>query len=244
MIVRPLSEAAMERRAEVARAYDFVADKYPSWYQSPRDRAEDAWVAGRVAPLIARGQVVDLGCGSVPLLDRVDVSGDRYLGVDISERMLKVAQMKYRHHKFLQASMEQVAFDSWDAVVSLFCAFCYVSEPEECLRVLFEALNPGGRLFLMVYGEATERANAYRIRDAQGKAVDRRCFGAVELRRMVRAAGFKDVRVCGLSSELVVGLVKEGASQRVADALVALDAATVGRLRPDACRFLVAEGRR
>jgi SAM-dependent methyltransferase len=141
----------------VAAAYDRVADRYDQAYADPGHRAEDAWLAGWLRPHLAAnpdGLVLDLGCGTGWVLDQFpDLHPRRYLGVDISPRMLDHARTKHPRHAFEQADMGAMRTpQSAGSVVSVFGALNHHPYPQGVLLAAAAALQRGGRLALVVYG--------------------------------------------------------------------------------------------
>lgn len=111
--------------------------------------------AGRDAMVI-----LDAGCGPAIsprkfLLPRLRPD-DRYLGLDIAERLLEVARANVPGGTFVQQDLQRLRLrpESLDAVLCL-GALHHAPEPQPVLRELLRGLRPGGLLLLR---EPTDRA--------------------------------------------------------------------------------------
>lgn len=233
-------------RQDVRRTYDHIADRYVGWYRDPRDLAEDAvslrwmrWAAGD------RNRVLDVGCGAGWSSLAADPTAD-YLGIDVSPRMVELAREAYPTRRFEVADMEQLGgLGIFGAIVSAYGAFCYARDPERCAQGFFDSLEVGGRVCALLYGPATEWSQAYVYRDEAGVPLRRTCYRAQEVRELFARAGFRYVRVRGLTSTRAVRALSPWGgrpSGLLARAVVELDAATVGLADPDRCHFLAVTG--
>jgi len=137
--------------------YETIFDeRYPELF-GPLEQDPEEEVA-RIVELLAIAQgsaVVDLGCGrgrhAIPLSRR----GFLVTGVDISEKMLRLARERASREK---VSVEWVREDmreflrpeAFDAYISLFTSFGYFGdeESEQVLRNVGRSLKPGGVLLL------------------------------------------------------------------------------------------------
>ncbi|MGD1943591.1 MAG: class I SAM-dependent methyltransferase [Leptolyngbyaceae cyanobacterium] len=104
--------------------------------------------------LTASATVLDVGCGTGKLLQRLAVNFPtlKGIGVDSSVGMLRQAQQKLRDRdrlQFIEGDVVSLPFDdaTFDGV---FCAisFLHYPEPEQALRSIRRVLKPGGRFFL------------------------------------------------------------------------------------------------
>lgn len=95
--------------------------------------------------------MLDVGCGTGQLFQDLQVAGvcRKYLGVDASQAMIKIAEKQNPGASFRLGMMEMLyeKINFWDAVVCLH-ALPYADHPEEALRQMAVALKPGGRLFV------------------------------------------------------------------------------------------------
>jgi SAM-dependent methyltransferase len=107
-------------------------------------------------PPRTRDRVLDLGCGfgdSAPLLARVVGDGGSVLGVDAAARFVESAQAEFGTDtvRFVVADIERTTFDQeFDYAFSRFGTM-FFANPVHALRNVRNALNPGGRLCMVVW---------------------------------------------------------------------------------------------
>lgn len=218
------------------RAYDALADGYDDHHVDQKSRAEDRLVQSHLTRLL-RGarRVADLGAGTGLLLDLVPLDPSRYVGIDISSRMLARARDKHPSHTFVHGDYEaqhpELPEGSFDAVVSLFGSASYGHLPVVARRVR-ALLAPGGRTFLMFCGPRYLQRATYINRDNPLLTP----HTAREL-----AEAFPGARIWGMSG--LVDHLPDRLPRRAWDLAMRLDAATVGRAARDHCFFLNVEGR-
>jgi ubiquinone/menaquinone biosynthesis C-methylase UbiE len=110
-----------------------------------------------------RANVLDLGCGTGRLLDRLAASQPdlRGIGLDFSEVMLRQARRTSRHRTqliFVSGAVAPLRFadEQFDAVFSTF-SFMHYPEPESAIAEIRRVLRPGGRFYWVeaTSGEST-----------------------------------------------------------------------------------------
>ncbi|MBE2904572.1 class I SAM-dependent methyltransferase [Anoxybacillus sp. FSL W8-0104] len=134
-------------------------ERFASWYdQLMSDAPYDAWCAlvERTVTSYHNGKrLLDLGCGTGELAIRLAEKGFDATGVDLSEQMLTIAQMKAEergvHVLFYQQDMRHFGpFEPFDTIV-IFCdSLNYLLEDEDVITTfsrVYDQLRPGG-LFL------------------------------------------------------------------------------------------------
>ncbi|NIP80832.1 MAG: methyltransferase domain-containing protein, partial [Gemmatimonadetes bacterium] len=125
-----------ETASGVARVYDRVARFY-DWYEAPMDRFGGRARRQRVVGE-AHGEVLEVGVGTGRNLDLYPDDA-RVTGIDISARMLEVAEKRasrlHRPVELKRADAESLPFepDSFDTVTAT-CVFCSVADPVQGLR--------------------------------------------------------------------------------------------------------------
>ena len=92
--------------------WDSIADKYDGMYQAAKELREDRLTRKALRRIIAPGaSVLDLGCGTGWVLENVPL-GDgwegRYVGIDISAKMLECAQKKFPQATFVHGPMSRL----------------------------------------------------------------------------------------------------------------------------------------
>ena len=96
---------------------------------------------------IARGTVVDLGCGGGQWLARLAEEGYAVCGVDLSASMIEAARRLVPAGTFIHGSIDEVELPPCDAVTSLGEPINYLASGDAIRRVfrnVHAALRPGG----------------------------------------------------------------------------------------------------
>lgn len=136
-------------------AYDAVADDYAALLSTelaakPLDRGLLAAFAELVSAADA-GPVADLGCGPGRVTCLLDTLGLDAFGVDLSPRMVEVAQLRYPGMRFQVGDMARL--DLLDGILGGIVAWQSIihTPPEdlpELLRQLARMLAPAGHLLI------------------------------------------------------------------------------------------------
>jgi SAM-dependent methyltransferase len=152
-------EPRLQRRIQ-RYGWDLAAPMYePLW----RDQLAPAQVELMTcAGLMPGERVLDVGCGTgIVALDaaaRVAPGGD-VVGVDLSSRMLGVAQRRAMQERCTNVSFERMNAEQLGLPDSSFnvalCALAlmYMPGPERAVLEMRRVLRPGGRIVLAVWGE-------------------------------------------------------------------------------------------
>lgn len=115
-------------------------------------------------------QVLDLGCGTGALTQRVADAGADVVGVDSSRSMVAQARTDHQDPTFVQADGRRLPFDGgFDAVLSN-AALHWITDQDAVLDAVSAALEPGGRFV----GELGGTGNVQSIVDAVGAELERR----------------------------------------------------------------------
>lgn len=129
-----------------APSYDWLLPSV--FYQAVHQRLLD------YVQLPPNANVLDLGCGTGRLLDRLanhfpDLQGT---GIDLSEEMLRQARRRNRHHPrliFISGNAEALPFavGQFDAVFNTI-SFLHYPHPETVFAEVSRILAPGGQFYL------------------------------------------------------------------------------------------------
>jgi ubiquinone/menaquinone biosynthesis C-methylase UbiE/uncharacterized protein YbaR (Trm112 family) len=176
-----------------------------------------AWLAAWEAAAGASpgGRLLEIGCGTAPLL----VAAENYpqrAGVDIAHRWLVVARRRLADAALevplICACGEGLPFPdgSFDRVVADSSLETF-RDPAQAAREAFRVLRPGGLFFIATPNKRTigpdpqtkiwagtwlpERWTRAIIRRQRGLVPQRSLMSRASLQRLLRAAGFSDVRV-------------------------------------------------
>jgi len=213
--------------------YDHLADQYDAMFTRPRDQAENREVARRIRKLGASGTVLDLGCGTGFFLELIAKDPSEYVGIDISAAMLAKARLKYPEHAFDIGDMSQLSYeaDSFDFVVALW-SFSYTTNPERAANEVRRVLKPGGKFFAIVYADWGPVSPLPYEDWPSYHPVTRSMFSAADIYSLFRC--LNDRRVTGLSAKAV--------PDAISARFMPLETRLIGRLFPDACRYLMFSG--
>lgn len=147
------------------KAYNLAATDYQEEYFSNPLLTEmfDTWLV----QLPVGGRVLDAGCGhGDPVISRLLEKGFQVTGTDLSPRMLERARENFPTVTFVnQMVSELTSVETYDGICSL-SSLLYLDPIDlaHSLHRLYQALKPGGLLFLYAYDlEPSERGFPYHL---------------------------------------------------------------------------------
>jgi len=98
-------------------------------------------------------RILDLGCGTGHLADRIAASGAVVTGIDTSPEMIARAKAQYPHLEMYQRSATDFYFDKpFDAIFSN-ATLHWVLRKEDAIDCIFSNLKPGGRFVMEMGGK-------------------------------------------------------------------------------------------
>lgn len=214
--------------------FNQLADHYDESFMTAEALAENTVAFERLGDLSNRS-VLDCGCGTGLLLEYVKVGG--YLGIDIAAAMLDRASQKFPGRNFLLGDMADlrgiVGNGTYDLVVSTFGSFSYCTQPGNAVREMHRVLKPGGRVYLMAFGDR------YRTRKTHvAKDITYLTYSADELKLIFHQC-FPTVNVWGMNA--IAGVLGPVLGERLTTVLMRLEAKTLGRFAPDLSYFMMVE---
>lgn len=148
---------------DVQGYYDDFSRRYEIGRSAGYHALVDELEAGLVAEASARGaRVLEVGCGTGLILDRVASAGRRVAGVDLSRAMLATARS--RSHPVAQADALRLPFadESFDVACS-FKVLAHVPAIREALAEMARVVRPGGALVVEFYNPISLRYVVKRI---------------------------------------------------------------------------------
>ena len=104
--------------------FDTFAPTYEQTLKNIEYKVVDK-IAELYAPL--KGKILDLGCGTGLAADKLHTTDNEFTGIDLSENMLKIAELKGTYKELKQADLTeylQTAKDKYDTVLAA-DVFCY-----------------------------------------------------------------------------------------------------------------------
>lgn len=189
-------------------AWDRVAYRYDAAFCDPASDAQDTvvrdWLRPHVdrlngSPSRPRKRLLDVGCGTGWLLDRLMVDPMIYRGLDLSAGMVDRAKSKYRSYAFgvdCAETLQTVPRETVDLLVSTWGVFSYSDTPNAPFRAAYRVLKPGGRMMAMVCSMRYAERRPHRHGEIPAHT---EFWNPQELKELfVEQAGFVDVTVRGL----------------------------------------------
>jgi trans-aconitate methyltransferase len=96
-------------------------------------------------------RILDLGCGTGPLTEKIAAAGAKVVGVDRSPDMVRQAREKYPALQFEVMDAREISFaEPFDAVFSN-ATLHWIKEPERVIAGIVKVLRAGGR-FVAEFG--------------------------------------------------------------------------------------------
>jgi SAM-dependent methyltransferase len=218
MIMSPteLSGSEAERlRAFERHGHDALAQSYHAFFSGVTALATDPLLdAVRLRP---GTRLLDVASGPGVLTAEAANRGARALGVDLSSRMIELAQRLYPAIEFREADVEHLPFPdhSFDAIV---CAFGlgHFPRPEHAVAECVRTLSPGGRIAFAWWDDPARQRIQGIFREAiaeigvsvppdvpQGHNVFR-FSNSGEFHRLLEGAGLTEVAVTGCAATYFV----------------------------------------
>ena len=156
-----MSEAVAAIRT-AGEFYDGIAGQYEALFLDDYSLDENQTVFDLIGKDMWEGEsILDLGCGPGTLLGYVDVPPSKYLGVDVSPKMVALAQARYLGYRFrttdiadaraLAATIARLRIRGIGFAVSTFGVLSYVEDLSAVLGSVTRLLHRDGKLFFMVY---------------------------------------------------------------------------------------------
>ena len=96
-------------------------------------------------------RILDLGCGTGHLADRIAGAGADVIGIDSSASMIKQARRNYPHLRFEVADAMEFRFPGTFQAVFSNAVIHWIKDPEKAVGCVHHALEPGGR-FVAEFG--------------------------------------------------------------------------------------------
>lgn len=184
-------------------------DEFADWYEKGRDRGYHALIDDLEVDLLADyidgKEVLEVGCGTGLILDRVAQRAQRAVGIDISKGMLH--QAVARGLDVAQGDVTALPFadESFDVVYS-FKVLAHIQDIDRALAEMARVTRPGGHLLLEFYNPYSLRYLAKRAagpkkisRKTDESAIYTRWDTAMDLRRRLpetlRVVDYSGIRI-------------------------------------------------
>jgi trans-aconitate methyltransferase len=114
-------------------------------------------------------EILDLGCGTGDLAERIRQNGGKVTGIDNSSEMIAAAKQKYPLIDFQVQSAIHFSFDKkFDAVFSN-AALHWIFEKEEVIKQIYNCLKPNGRMVAEMGGKGNVANIIHALKNALHK---------------------------------------------------------------------------
>ncbi|BAY73175.1 class I SAM-dependent methyltransferase (plasmid) [Anabaena sp. FACHB-709] len=197
--------------AVIRKQYNQIADLYDQRWNTYITKTLS--VLKNWAEIAPEATVLDVGCGTggLELLLLTENPQQVIIGVDISEKMLLVAQQKchaYSQVSFHNVSVSNLPFEnnSFDVIVSA-SVFHYFDDPHAALMEIKRVLKPQGKLFILDWCKDYLSCN---ICDFILKLVDpayKQCYTQKEFHNLLTSTQFDIERAAKFRFNVVWGMM-------------------------------------
>jgi len=155
--------------------FDFgtIAHEYDQWFRTPIGCVYgklESKALNRFLPSSDSGEkMLDVGCGTGHFSELFAERGFRVYGVDISAKMIEVAQSKsIPGATFGVADMVDLPFpDEYFDIAASVAALEFVADPERALQEMIRCLKPGGSVLIAVLNESSPLARKRKRRGSE-----------------------------------------------------------------------------
>ncbi len=173
----------------VQKGYDKIAEEY----QADRHRFDHRKELQKFAELLPKnGKVIDVGCGAgVPVARFLVESGFSVVGIDFSEKMIRLARRNVPEATFVRKDMSQLDFadSSFDGLTAFYSIIHVPREKHSQLLRDFSRILKSGGILLVTMGsdewEATEIYSHFGIEMFWSQYAPRKSL------QLVKDAGFE-----------------------------------------------------
>jgi len=140
----------MEAKQENTFNYDLLAKYYDKIY---RDKNYDKEVSflNKLLRKFDVKTILDVGCGTGNHIYRLEKYNYKCVGIDISQKMIKIAKKKVKAKLFIGDMKDFKLKNRFDAIISMFATFNYnlsLNNAEKTLRCFKIHLNKRGIVVL------------------------------------------------------------------------------------------------
>jgi len=175
--------------------FDFLANKYDSWYDSAKGRMYDRLekkAISRYLPPNAKGKtLLEVGCGTGHWSRFFSEYGFEVTGVDVSERTINIAKSKNISNASFQLAdghslpFEDSSFDVTAAITTLE----FVSDAEAVVQEMIRCTRQSGGQLLVGVLNAMARLNRNRKQRPESPYAKARLFSPSQLKQLLEPFG-------------------------------------------------------
>ena len=173
--------------------FDTFAPTYEQTLKNIEYKVVDK-IAELYAPL--KGKILDLGCGTGLVADKLHTNENQFTGIDISENMLKIAELKNSYAMLKQADLVeylQTSTTEYDAILAA-DVFCYFGD----LAKIFKLCHPTELIFSI---ESSSHIETFEI-----QANGRYKHNPLYIRQLLIDAGYTQIDITETTLRIEQGI--------------------------------------
>lgn len=177
-----------EPQRDTRSYYDAFSERYEDKRHQGYHVFLDEMEVRQLEPYVRGRDVLEAGCGTGLILERIRPLASSAVGADLSHGMLEKARA--RGHQVVQASILDLPFP--DATFDTVCSFkvlAHIEDAAGALREMARVVKPGGHLVLEYYNRHSVRYLVKRLKPAQEVAA-----GTTDEHVYTRYDGLDDLR--------------------------------------------------
>ena len=144
-------------------------DRFAERYDRRRGGGYHAWLDDRQAALVRRhaqgGRLLEVGCGTGLVLERLKGDFDEVVGIDLSEGMLERARARGLTVQQGRAEALPFADESFDVICS-FKVLAHVQQMRNAAMEMVRVLKPGGLIVAEFYNPRSIRGLIWMVKPA------------------------------------------------------------------------------
>ena len=112
---------------KIKTIYNRIAENYDSFYKTPLHFVEEEIIAQFMPDFDNNTKILDVGCGTANMITVGQIKAHQYLGVDISQKMIDIAKVKYPDYSFQKTDgVESIGDGEFDLGLYVFGQINYM----------------------------------------------------------------------------------------------------------------------
>lgn len=176
------------KKDRIISTYNAIAPAYNKAFNKPSEHIDEV-----LTSIVPPSRILDLGCGAGNNSVYLSNLGYDVVGVDLSDKMLAIAQRKKSKATFIKMDIGALTFseNSFDHIIAAY-SLCYLPKKEilSCLRSLYKILKKDGLIFIELQEGKSEEIT--RPEPFNPKLIlDLNVVSEKEIKKLLESAHFK-----------------------------------------------------